>query len=92
MEIERKYLIEAAEMPENCLSYPFLQIEQAYLSVDPVVRIRRQDDSFYLTYKSRGKMAREEYNLPLNAQSYACLLYTSPSPRDGLLSRMPSSA
>ena len=25
-------------------------------------------------------------------QSIACLLYTSPSPRDGLLSRMPSSA
>ena len=24
--------------------------------------------------------------------NYACLLYTSPSPRDGLLSRMPSSA
>ena len=23
---------------------------------------------------------------------YVCLLYTSPSPRDGLLSRMPSSA
>ena len=23
---------------------------------------------------------------------YGCLLYTSPSPRDGLLSRMPSSA
>ena len=26
------------------------------------------------------------------AQSLDCLLYTSPSPRDGLLSRMPSSA
>ena len=25
-------------------------------------------------------------------QAMACLLYTSPSPRDGLLSRMPSSA
>ena len=25
-------------------------------------------------------------------QAYDCLLYTSPSPRDGLLSRMPSSA
>ena len=25
-------------------------------------------------------------------EAYACLLYTSPSPRDGLLSRMPSSA
>ena len=26
------------------------------------------------------------------AYTYSCLLYTSPSPRDGLLSRMPSSA
>ena len=26
------------------------------------------------------------------AAQYSCLLYTSPSPRDGLLSRMPSSA
>ena len=30
--------------------------------------------------------------LNLSAQDKACLLYTSPSPRDGLLSRMPSSA
>ena len=29
--------------------------------------------------------------LPLTVD-YRCLLYTSPSPRDGLLSRMPSSA
>ena len=28
----------------------------------------------------------------VNAQIYICLLYTSPSPRDGLLARMPSSA
>ena len=28
----------------------------------------------------------------LSHLSRACLLYTSPSPRDGLLSRMPSSA
>ena len=31
-------------------------------------------------------------SLSLFYQSQACLLYTSPSPRDGLLSRMPSSA
>ena len=30
--------------------------------------------------------------LSLSKQFYHCLLYTSPSPRDGLLSRMPSSA
>ena len=29
---------------------------------------------------------------PISASPYTCLLYTSPSPRDGLLSRMPSSA
>ena len=28
----------------------------------------------------------------LEVDSISCLLYTSPSPRDGLLSRMPSSA
>ena len=30
--------------------------------------------------------------LDTNTQTLGCLLYTSPSPRDGLLSRMPSSA
>ena len=29
---------------------------------------------------------------PLGGLLWLCLLYTSPSPRDGLLSRMPSSA
>ena len=30
--------------------------------------------------------------IKFRADMYSCLLYTSPSPRDGLLSRMPSSA
>ena len=30
--------------------------------------------------------------IPKSSQRCTCLLYTSPSPRDGLLSRMPSSA
>ena len=30
--------------------------------------------------------------LKMKDERYTCLLYTSPSPRDGLLSRMPSSA
>ena len=32
------------------------------------------------------------HQLPADDDSSTCLLYTSPSPRDGLLSRMPSSA
>ena len=31
-------------------------------------------------------------NAGLKSESYICLLYTSPSPRDATLSRMPSSA
>ena len=35
---------------------------------------------------------RKERNIRLAETDWCCLLYTSPSPRDGLLSRMPSSA
>ena len=41
------------------------------------------------------KSLRNQYHkliLTSKKQYYCCLLYTSPSPRDGLLSRMPSSA
>src|SRR5665647_2998417 len=34
----------------------------------------------------------EHHFLPFYGLAHVCLLYTSPSPRDGLLSRMPSSA
>ena len=36
--------------------------------------------------------AGAEVIIPAKRTEIACLLYTSPSPRDGLLSRMPSSA
>ncbi|MEG0565477.1 MAG: CYTH domain-containing protein [Hungatella sp.] len=72
MEIERKYLITTP--PTSYQSFPFHRIEQAYLCTEPVVRIRREDDSYYLTYKSKGLLVREEYNLPLTAKAYAHLL------------------
>lgn len=70
MEIERKYLIEEKDLPKNLESFRSHLIEQGYLCRNPVVRIRRQDDDYILTYKSNGLMTREEYNLPLNAGAY----------------------
>src|SRR5665647_3947268 len=35
---------------------------------------------------------KQDFNAKDRLQNITCLLYTSPSPRDGLLSRMPSSA
>ena len=47
MEIERKFLIK--ELPAKLEEFPFHHIEQAYLCTDPVVRIRRQDETYILT-------------------------------------------
>ena len=72
MEIERKFLI--SELPENLEQYPCRLIEQGYLNTDPVVRVRRDDSACYLTYKGKGLLAREEYNLPLTEEAYRHLI------------------
>ena len=38
------------------------------------MRVRRQDEEYYLTYKGSGLMAREEANLPLTEESYQHLI------------------
>ena len=72
MEIERKYLV--SRVPGDLSQYKCRIIEQGYLSTSPVIRVRRDNDDYILTYKGSGLMAREEYNLPLNAESYEHLL------------------
>lgn len=81
MEIERKFLIQNQRLPKNLQDFPFHQIEQGYLCTEPVVRIRRQNDQYYLTYKSKGLLSREEYNLPLTKEAY---LHLKPK-ADGLV-------
>lgn len=68
MEIERKYLVK--KVPTSLSDYPCRKIEQGYLCTSPVVRIRKDNDKYELTYKSKGLMVREEYNLPLNHEAY----------------------
>ncbi|MCF2667221.1 CYTH domain-containing protein [Faecalicatena contorta] len=72
MEIERKYLVQ--QLPESLSGYPCRIIEQGYLNTDPVVRIRRDNEKYELTYKSKGFMTRMEYNLPLTQEAYEHLL------------------
>lgn len=68
MEIERKYLIQ--KLPDDLSCFPVRTIEQGYLNTSPVVRIRKDNEKYELTYKSKGLMSREEYNLPLNQEAY----------------------
>lgn len=68
MEIEKKYLL--TKIPFDLSSFEKKEISQGYLCTSPVVRIRKSNDKYTLTYKGEGLMAREEYNLPLTKESY----------------------
>ena len=80
MEIERKFKVSAIPTLDSCI---YRLLEQGYLSTDPVVRVRREDSRFYLTYKGQGLLAREEYNLPLTEEAYRHLLQKA----DGIIIR-----
>lgn len=71
MEIERKFLVELIPPLGDC---DFHRIEQAYLCTEPVVRVRKEDDKYYMTYKAKGFLAREEHNLLLDQKSYEHLI------------------
>ena len=74
MEIERKFLPDPDLLPFRPEDYPVRRIEQGYLCTSPVVRVRRDNDDYILTYKSEGMMIREEYNLPLTEEGYRHLI------------------
>ena len=75
IEIEKKFLI--TELPDDIDRYSYHIIEQAYLVTSPVIRVRREDEEYYMTYKGAGKddtaLAHTEYNLPLTKEAYDTL-------------------
>lgn len=85
MEIEKKYLVK--QLPHNLDDYLCHHIEQGYLNHHPVVRLRKLDHDYILTYKSRQLFkttprvaipenvnAHEEVELPLTKEAYLHLL------------------
>lgn len=79
MEIEKKFLV--AKIPENLDQWKASVIEQGYLCTDPVIRIRRMDDQYILTYKSKqgvqktaGVCINQEEELSLTKESYQHLI------------------
>jgi CYTH domain-containing protein len=80
MEIERKYLVKY--LPENLEQYQKRKIIQGYLSVNPVVRIRKSNEDYILTYKSLDGINKKDDNscvcneieMPLNEKSFNHLL------------------
>lgn len=68
MEIERKYLI--PNLPNLSDANDIIIIEQGYISISPVIRIRRANERYILTCKGKGLMAREEFELFLEKEEY----------------------
>lgn len=77
MEIERKYAI--SSLPENLEQYKYKKIEQGYLCHKPTIRIRKSDDDYILTYKSKivpektdgnNPVINNEVELPLTEEAY----------------------
>jgi len=72
MEIEKKYLVK--EVPDLS-KYRFVEIEQAYLSRNPVLRIRKKNDKYIFTYKLKDKsftnlQVSKEIEEPLTEEAY----------------------
>ena len=79
MEIERKWLVRPEEIPYDLGTLPALEIEQAYVSFSPVVRVRRinRGERHILTVKrptAYGGLANEEAEKDIDAELYDFLL------------------
>lgn len=67
-EIERKFLVE--KIPENLDKFVVYDIKQGYISTDPTIRLRQQNDKFILTVKGMGTIKKLEYELPLSKEQF----------------------
>lgn len=67
MEIERKFLVNSLPALDN---YKGKLIKQGYISTDPVIRVRKMDDLYTLTVKSKGHLVREEFELNLTPEQF----------------------
>ncbi len=68
MEIEKKFLINQSMIQLE--EYPFETIAQGYICTDPVIRIRKKDEYYFITYKSSGMMVRQEFEEMISEEQY----------------------
>ena len=74
---------------ENCAENAGLNLQVSGIYPLSSFKIVHEDWPIIITYFIQEML---KHNILASDRCYSCLLYTSPSPRDGLLSRMPSSA
>ena len=73
MEIEQKYLVR--QLPEHLGDFEQIKMIQGYLSKSPVIRIRKENENYILTYKSKanqelGVIVNQEVELALTEDAF----------------------
>ena len=70
MEIERKFLVD--KLP-SLQGVKFEEITQAYLSINPEVRVRKRGEKYYHTEKGERDLVREEIEREITKAEYESL-------------------
>lgn len=73
-EIERKFWLR--QLPSFISELPSTQIKQGYLALNPEgqeVRLRKNNNTYWLTVKSDGGIERSEYEISLSPQQFEAL-------------------
>ena len=78
MEIEKKYLTE--NIPFSLDGFDKKEMSQCYISLSPTIRLRKEDNTYVLTVKSKGTVAREEFELEITEEEYNRLKLKSETP------------
>lgn len=73
MEIERRFLVK--NIPDNIENYEKQNITQGYISTSPVIRLRKNNDSFYLTCKGKGLLVRDEWETAITKEQFDTLWF-----------------
>lgn len=71
MEIEKKFFVKKVPDLGNC---QFYSINQGYISFTPEVRIRKKEETYFLTFKGDGTQNRDEEEIPIDKKVYDVLL------------------
>ena len=86
-----KFQIPGATVAVHINNQSFLETGVGYQNLEQEIPLNA-DAKFYIYSITKSLLATASLHLVSEGLLNLCLLYTSPSPRDGLLSRMPSSA
>ena len=82
VEIERKFLVKKSDLNFNLSKYKHSNIAQGFIYLKPAIRIRKSDDKYFLTIKTKppkklnvkNDLARTEYEIEIPKKCYNYLL------------------